>query len=600
MTIIHATATDQVLTATRMPMVSCNNQNTVRLYIHFDASWDGYAKSAVFHTSKDPTVYEVILSADGSNGHCLVPAEVLIEEATLYIGVRGIKTTSNEVKSSTLVKYKVLPGTPSMVISAPSPNVYQQLLNENAVLRSRISELEASGTVDGSEIIGVRTGANGVVYDTAGDAVRAQISALSEKLTDQGERLHNIDGGEGFFRECDFEIGNVSISNSGWDYTKESYSAWRVKSKEGKSFPLEVGDVIRLTDYSYVRCYLGWLEADGTYGYKDWITEDYTIKVKGEYIILLALVNESTSVPKLTSAIDLLKYLKIDKINPESTMLEKIAKVIDTAESLSVPATTVYEIRDINHRGFNQEAPENTLSAFKSSKIRGFKYVETDVSWTADNIPVLLHDDSINRTARNADGTKISNTVNISDITYNQALAYDFGIWKGSAYVGTKIPKYSDFLRLCRDIGLHPYIEIKGNITDEQAEILVNEAKKVNMMEHLTFLSFYIKSLRKIVDIYPRCRVGYVQSTVEGGWADSTQLDNVLSLQSNVNQVFVDLSITHLDDCIAPFIENGIAVEVWCPNTKDEILYLNPYVSGVTSDSLFASKVLRDASLATL
>ena len=173
MTVIYATINDQVLAATRMPRVSCNNQNSVKLHVDFDTNWSGYAKSAVFSTSKDHTVYEVILSADGE---CLVPAEVLIEEATLYIGVRGVKTASGEFKSSTLVKYKVLPGTPSMVMGDPTPNVYQQLLAENIILKERLAGVETGSTAEGSEVADIRIGADFLTYPTAGDAVREQIA----------------------------------------------------------------------------------------------------------------------------------------------------------------------------------------------------------------------------------------------------------------------------------------------------------------------------------------------------------------------------------------------------------------------------------------
>ena len=188
MTTIYATATDQVLVATRMPKVSCNNQNTVKLHVKFDASWDGYAKSAVFYTSKDPTPYAVVLSSDGN---CLVPAEVLIEEATLYIGVRGVKIASKEVKSTTPVKYKVLPGTPSLVISDPTPSVYQQLLSAYthtgsalAVERARMDLLESKTTPEDSELLGIRVGSRGEVYDNAGTAVREQYNKVSDRLDD--------------------------------------------------------------------------------------------------------------------------------------------------------------------------------------------------------------------------------------------------------------------------------------------------------------------------------------------------------------------------------------------------------------------------------
>lgn len=187
MTTIYAKTSDQVLISTVMPRIACNNQNTVRLHVDFDSPWEGYVKSAVFHTSMDPTPYEVIFSSDGN---CIVPAEVLADEAALYIGVRGVKTASGEVKSSAEVKYKVLPGTPSVVISAPAPNVYQQLLTENAVLKSRLSELEAGGSVDGDEVIGIRTGADGIKHPTAGDAVRAQYSVLhnDQRFNNESER----------------------------------------------------------------------------------------------------------------------------------------------------------------------------------------------------------------------------------------------------------------------------------------------------------------------------------------------------------------------------------------------------------------------------
>lgn len=95
-------------------------------------------------------------------------------------------------------------------------------------------------------------------------------------------------------------------------------------------------------------------------------------------------------------------------------------------------ANLVKTVNSVNHRGYNTIAPENTLPAYKLSRKMGFECVETDVAFTSDGVAVLLHDGTINRTARNADGTSISSSIDIGSITYDQALDYDFGIWKSA------------------------------------------------------------------------------------------------------------------------------------------------------------------------
>ena len=50
----------------------------------------------------------------------------------------------------------------------------------------------------------------------------------------------------------------------------------------------------------------------------------------------------------------------------------------------------------IAHRGISNCYPENTLIAYKYLKDNNFDYGECDVSFTKDDIPILLHDDKIN------------------------------------------------------------------------------------------------------------------------------------------------------------------------------------------------------------
>jgi hypothetical protein len=71
---------------------------------------------------------------------CRIPQEVLREECILYIGVKGV-SGAGSIKSSALVKYRIVPGAPIVVVSDPSDNVYTQLLNGYNAIANRFYNL---------------------------------------------------------------------------------------------------------------------------------------------------------------------------------------------------------------------------------------------------------------------------------------------------------------------------------------------------------------------------------------------------------------------------------------------------------------------------
>lgn len=251
-------------------------------------------------------------------------------------------------------------------------------------------------------------------------------------------------------------------------------------------------------------------------------------------------------------------------------------------------------IKSVNHRGY-YTAPENTLPAYKLSKKNGFKYVECDVSFTSDGIPVLLHDNTINRTARNANGSTISEDININDITYQQALTYDFGIYKGSQYAGTKIPKLEDFLVLCRNLGLHPYVELKSSATYSESQIqsLVDLANRCGMKNNLTWISFNRVFLGYVKNYDATARLGYIVGSIS-----DTTITYVNALMTEENEVFIDCDYAQLTDAMITLCVNAnIPLEVWTVDSANAIASLNPYVTGVTSDNLIAGNVLYKANM---
>ena len=59
------------------------------------------------------------------------------------------------------------------------------------------------------------------------------------------------------------------------------------------------------------------------------------------------------------------------------------------------------------HRGASGYAPENTLEPFALAITQGADGIELDVQLTKDGIPVVIHDETIDRVTEKKDGSRI-------------------------------------------------------------------------------------------------------------------------------------------------------------------------------------------------
>jgi len=109
--------------------------------------------------------------------------------------------------------------------------------------------------------------------------------------------------------------------------------------------------------------------------------------------------------------------------------------------------------RVIGHRGAKATAPENTLAALRQSVAEGASWVEFDVKLTADGHPVLIHDETLERTT-NGKG-KVAET-SLADIR-----ALDAGSWFGRRFAGEKVPTLEEALELMSGLAMGFNLEIK-------------------------------------------------------------------------------------------------------------------------------------------
>lgn len=253
-----------------------------------------------------------------------------------------------------------------------------------------------------------------------------------------------------------------------------------------------------------------------------------------------------------------------------------------------------YNLRSIAHRGYTENGePENTFWSFKSAVNNRFPFIETDLAFTSDNVPVLLHDSTINRTARYPDGSEIPTEINIHSITYAQALEYDFGIWKGSQYAGTKIPTLADFLVFCRNTDTYPYIELKYSVgtTQENVNSVIELIKRYHMIDCVTFISFdSVDFLRYVRNADDTVRLGVLLNYELSHKKTISQISNMNSYKTAKNRVFWDYEYaTFMEEetaIVNAAIRNGVELEVWTMESTANTRNLNNYITGATANGI--------------
>lgn len=133
----------------------------------------------------------------------------------------------------------------------------------------------------------------------------------------------------------------------------------------------------------------------------------------------------------------------------------------------------------VAHRGASKYEPENTLRALKKAIEMGADIVEVDVRLSKDGVPIVIHDETLDRTT-NGSGR-------VFDYTVEQLRKLDAGL-------GERIPLLSEVLDLVRgNVGL--LLELKEVKATEPSLKMVEEE---NMISQVMFISFHRRALERI------------------------------------------------------------------------------------------------------
>ena len=125
----------------------------------------------------------------------------------------------------------------------------------------------------------------------------------------------------------------------------------------------------------------------------------------------------------------------------------------------------------IGHRGVKNLSPENTINSINVAKKLGLNWVELDVKISKDLIPIIFHDDSLERTT-NGKGLPIN-------YFYKELKKLDAGSFFYNHATKIYIPTLEEILILCQKKNINLNIELKPNKGFEKENVL-SIAKVIN------------------------------------------------------------------------------------------------------------------------
>ena len=138
----------------------------------------------------------------------------------------------------------------------------------------------------------------------------------------------------------------------------------------------------------------------------------------------------------------------------------------------------------LGHRGAPRQAPENTVRAFRLALEQGADGVELDVQPSADGVPVILHDDTLDRTT-DARG-------DVALLSWEQISAARAG--------GEPVPRLEDVAAWAAESGAFLDVEIKRPGVEAAALAAIDRAGRTPWT---LFSSFHAESVAEVRRLAP-------------------------------------------------------------------------------------------------
>nr|XP_046271609.1 glycerophosphodiester phosphodiesterase 1-like [Scatophagus argus] len=275
---------------------------------------------------------------------------------------------------------------------------------------------------------------------------------------------------------------------------------------------------------------------------------------------------------------------------------------VEQAGRVLRPRTPSGGVPVVAHRGGSHDAPENTLAAIREASRNGANGVELDLSFTADGVPVLMHDETLDRT------TNGSGPVGKMQFVHLRRLDASVRHRLKDKFSGEKVPSLQEAVEECIRLQLTIFFDVKGQ-PDKAAFVLHEIYKKFPVLYNSSIVSsFEPKVIYKMRQTDPNV----VTALKHRPWRLSRFSDGTPRTLSTWGQMWtgvldvlldwahhhilwklcgVSAILVHKDfislDYIQYWAERGVEVLGWTVNTAvEKVYYQNLLKIGYITDSL--------------
>ncbi len=206
----------------------------------------------------------------------------------------------------------------------------------------------------------------------------------------------------------------------------------------------------------------------------------------------------------------------------------------------------------IGHRGVKDLKPENTIESISAAFDLGLDCVEVDVKISKDNIPLLLHDDTLNRTTN---GTGL-----VCNFTFDEITKLDAGSYFYKSKTEIKVPSLKEVIDLVKNRQKYINIELKPNKNLEKLNVkkVLQDIKQASYHK-IYFSSFDLSSCLYLKESAPDLLCGFLNDDF-----NKININDTIDICKKFNFFSCGINLNFFSNFIVKkFLENEIQVTVY-------------------------------------